>query len=771
MSAAENPGPDLPGVPQIVTGSAPNPRAIQPVGLTPPIAGMDTASEGPSGFDFGDLQRAFLRRWKIALGLGLLGAAVTGALTWYLMPKPQYTATALLQVREEAPKYVFPTAEAQTRFDTFQKTQKALIASNAVLAKALKDPKVADQPIISQTSSRGEDLIEALRKRLVVGFPPDSEILQISVSSEDREEAAILANAVLDSYMNLVVDAAHQERSSRLEHLTGLWDDYQQAMKQRRETLRTLARKAGSDDKHLLVAKSQLDYQQLVMIEQERLRVKAELIRLRAEEKAEQDLKVTEKLQSLSLDTTAAGADEGSIAEAVEKDPRVEQVRERLRGLMQRFENNHRLAKNPNDPSLTGLRKQIRDASEDLETARKEAGLHLRSQAANPRQAAGTAASNPLHIAEQIKILEEFGGSLEKEADELQAKLKEVNENTLDLEEEKEHISLLDYSAKKVGIEKEAMQVEREAPPRITIIDKAKPPTSLSNKKAIQATGLTSVAALASILFGISFWEVRARRINCMDQVVHGLGLRVVGSLPAQPPQASRRLLVGPRDKQQDWTSRVTESIDATRAMLLYASRVQGLRVVMVTSAQASEGKTTLASHLAASLARAGRRTILIDGDFRKPALHKVFDLPVANGLAELLRGDAALEDVIVPSPANNLSIIPAGDVDALAMEALGRGDLQGHLDALKCQYDFIIIDTAPVLPVADSLLLSQHVDAVILSILHDVSRIPSVQATYNRLVNLGVQILGAVVAGTHQAEHYGSDYKYYGKADTTKAS
>ena len=87
---------------------------------------------------------------------------------------------------------------------------------------------------------------------------------------------------------------------------------------------------------------------------------------------------------------------------------------------------------------------------------------------------------------------------------------------------------------------------------------------------------------------------------------------------------------------------------------------------------------------------------------------------------------------MIYQSPANNLSIIPAGEVDPLTMEALGRGDLQTHIDDLKSRYDFIIIDSAPVLPVADTLLITPHVDAVILSVLLDVSRIPGVEAAYD---------------------------------------
>ena len=95
------------------------------------------------------------RHWKTAFFLGLLGAAIAGALTWYFMPKPQYTATAILQVREEVPRVIFPTSEAQPRFETFQKTQKTLITSRFVLDSVLKDPRVVALATIPQVTAAG----------------------------------------------------------------------------------------------------------------------------------------------------------------------------------------------------------------------------------------------------------------------------------------------------------------------------------------------------------------------------------------------------------------------------------------------------------------------------------------------------------------------------------------------------------------------------------------------------------------------------------------
>jgi capsular exopolysaccharide synthesis family protein len=200
------------------------------------------------------------------------------------------------------------------------------------------------------------------------------------------------------------------------------------------------------------------------------------------------------------------------------------------------------------------------------------------------------------------------------------------------------------------------------------------------------------------------------------------------------------------------------ESVNATRSMLLHASRSESLRVVMVTSALEGEGKTSLSGHLSTSLAAAGRRTVLVDCDLRRPAAHRLFDVPARPGICELLRGQVELADVIQATRAPGLSIITAGAADSRSIQALARGDLQAIFDVLEAEFDFVIVDSAPVLPVADTLVVSQHVDAVIFAILQEVSRVPRVHSAYQRLSALGVRILGAVVAGT-TSETYGSRY------------
>jgi capsular exopolysaccharide synthesis family protein len=238
-----------------------------------------------------------------------------------------------------------------------------------------------------------------------------------------------------------------------------------------------------------------------------------------------------------------------------------------------------------------------------------------------------------------------------------------------------------------------------------------------------------------------------------VDVVRQNLGMKLMGTLPVIDTRAKRG---ASRNYAQDL---MIESVDALRTLLLHDAEAEALRSVMVTSAVGGEGKTSLSCHLAASLARAGQRTLLVDGDLRRPSAHRLFGLSLGQGLSELLRGETTLDAVIRPAEMDGLWILSAGRADLAALQALAKKT--GLIfDQLKERYDFLIVDSPPVLPVADALLLGQHVDAVVFSILRDVSRLPAVCAATERIGMLGLRILGAVLNGVRQ-KGYKSPYHY----------
>ncbi len=131
------------------------------------------------------------------------------------------------------------------------------------------------------------------------------------------------------------------------------------------------------------------------------------------------------------------------------------------------------------------------------------------------------------------------------------------------------------------------------------------------------------------------------------------------------------------------------------------------------------------------------------------------FDLPNEPGLSEALRGEIEYDEAILSTPVARLSLLPTGKADRLAVQCLAQENMDKVFDLLREQYDFIVIDVPPVLPVADALLVGQHADAVIFSVLKNVSRLPALHAAQQNLSALGIRTLGAVVIG-EKPEAYG---------------
>jgi polysaccharide biosynthesis transport protein len=280
-----------------------------------------------------------------------------------------------------------------------------------------------------------------------------------------------------------------------------------------------------------------------------------------------------------------------------------------------------------------------------------------------------------------------------------------------------------------------------------------------NQKQKMLYSTLAGTLAFLGVITLVAFLEWRSRRVDGVDQVVNEIGLRVIGTIPAFPSRQS--IKTGEADANQNWRFILNESVNSTRTMLLHHAKTQSMQVIMVTSAMQGEGKTSLSSQLATSMATAGLRTLILDCDLRNPSMHRLFDLPLAPGCSEILLSELDVSDAVQPTTVPNLWIIPAGQCSNRVIAALAQGHpLESLFNRLRGQFDFIVVDTCPVLPVADSLLIGQHVDGVLMSILQDISQLPKVLNASERLSQLNIPLLGAVVNGIKTDIHaYGYNY------------
>ncbi len=182
------------------------------------------------------------------------------------------------------------------------------------------------------------------------------------------------------------------------------------------------------------------------------------------------------------------------------------------------------------------------------------------------------------------------------------------------------------------------------------------------------------------------------------------------------------------------------------------------MRILAITSAANHEGKTSVASQLAMSLARAtGKMTLLIDGDMRSPDVHQVFGVARGPGLAEVLSNECTLADAIVPTHNPNVQLLTAGRLKVSPHRLLGNGAWKSLLAQIPASYGYVIVDTPPVLAASEALVLAKHADAILICVMRDVSRADQVRKASNLLTAAGGCPVGTVLNGVPTRS-----YKYY---------
>jgi capsular exopolysaccharide synthesis family protein len=326
----------------------------------------------------------------------------------------------------------------------------------------------------------------------------------------------------------------------------------------------------------------------------------------------------------------------------------------------------------------------------------------------------------------------------------LKDKMKDLakrNEKSVDLETRGEELKQLQQIANDMNVKLEGLDIDNQVPAQIRPLSPATLTKNINTTQHYAIAILGAMAGFGLTCLGIGYMEFTNRKLNGPADMDEGLGIRVVGTLPTL---SSRKAL----DPLHPIVAQLTDSIDGVRTILMHDSTSKRRQVVLVTSAVTTEGRTTVASQLAASLARAGRRTLLIDGDLRRPALHALFDAPLEDGLCEVLRAEVDAADVIRPTHAEGLWLLTAGYCDVDAIHALATEQMQPVFDKLRTEYDFIIIDGAPILGMSDALIFGQYSDGAILSVRRDYSQMPKVNHAAELLRGVGIRIIGAVVNG-----------------------
>ncbi len=298
--------------------------------------------------------------------------------------------------------------------------------------------------------------------------------------------------------------------------------------------------------------------------------------------------------------------------------------------------------------------------------------------------------------------------------------------------------------------------------PYVSILDGATPAIAVGSSLKQKLM----LGVLVGLLLGVAgafFLEYLDQTIKTAADVERVLGAPVLGQIPAdRAVQAIRNgkhvRLATLTDLPPD--SPPLEAYRALRTNVTFVGAERPVQFIVITSPSPGEGKSTTAANLAMALGQSGTRTLLVDGDLRRPQQHRAFRLDAEPGLTDLLLGDASIREVIRPDVHDNLDLLPSGRVPPNPSELLGSDAMSRLVAELRKEYEYIILDTAPVLPVTDAVVASAQADATIVVMRSGETEEVAARRAFELVHRVRARVAGVVLNGV--SARYDHNYAYY---------
>ena len=381
-------------------------------------------------------------------------------------------------------------------------------------------------------------------------------------------------------------------------------------------------------------------------------------------------------------------------------------------------------------------------------------------------------------VAERTKVLEsiknDYAAAVAQERS-FSAQLEDQKSASMDLDRKGGDYKLLQRKADSdrqvyqslLSQQKELAVVANSRANNVQVLDRADVPT-LPISPNPRRDWITAILAGLAVAFGLAFGiEYLDDTVKTPEDITRRLKLALLGLVPAV---RGERVPVLTETVPHDFG----EAFRSLRTSLVFTSGAQSTRIIAVTSSQPLEGKTTTACNLAMALAFGGSRVLLIDADMRRPGLHKTIGLENATGLSHLLVGQARVRDAVQRTSEPNLVVITAGRTPPNPSELLASERMNNFLANLATgPFDWVIIDTPPVLAVTDAVILATKVSGVVFVVGSEMTRRVHAERALETLQTGRPRSIGVVLNRVdfdrnkyYYSRYYGYQYKsYYGQA------
>ncbi len=652
-------------------------------------------SKGRSGEGFvppsaSELFAMLRRRTLLIIALFLLLSAMVagGFFVWWFL-FPGYRGECLIECVSNIPERELTFEQQRLRQDEHERfvlTQAQYLMSPTILGEALKINAVKETDWYKSVMRRKLEPLLELDRDLSAAPVRGTNFLRVSIECRNPKDPAVIVNEVVTQWYHTVKKRTAEEFASEALD-AGRKDEEQldREIAEKREQLKAIAQRlpagARSDPGQNITAQNVKQYGEQVA--QGKLEL-SQLEQFRDIYNAPEGVAVTPEDRAI-----------------VEQDPQVAELA-RLLSLLQQ----QRAA----DEKTFGARHTERRQM-DARIAAVEANLsqlrleRFRERKADIREASNTAYDNTRHA---LFLSQESSAKAQAELEdqdrllfdylELENQIKQDVEYKLELSKHNKGLA-------RIKSQKTAINVN-VAQPAIDPLERSSP------SLFVLPLGLFFAFVLALGL-GLTV-ELMDKSVRTSQDIVRHLDVAMLGAIPDTDDEevAIGRVETAVRDHPN---SMVAEAFRGIRANLQFSAPAERQRSIVVTSPRAEDGTTTVATNLAMVVAQGGRRVLLVDANFRRPALHRVLDAVKPKGLSNILIGDGDLASLAAKTDLPLLDVLGGGPTPPNPAELLGSPQWRAFLNDAVSRYDQVIIDTPPILLASDGVVLATTVDGVIL--------------------------------------------------------
>ncbi len=712
------------------------------------IPEFNYANPQEEGIDVVKIWAAIWRNRLIILTIVGVSLAL-GVLSLFLSD-PIYRATASIEINNQPIKVLgteeFQQAGGGQETDRLLQTQLDILRSTALAERVVDDLGLASEDQVTSPRSnpvsprvRRQQIIEQLRGGLVVELPRNSRVVPVSYDSSDPAMAAKVANQYVENLISGNLQRHFETSRYSKEFLQNQLEVTKVRLEQSERALLDYARSVGIVDPNAGAGETAIPSS-----DAPRSLTSANLVDLNQAMAAAQGARIQaegrwREAQSTPLMNLPEVLSNGAI----------NQMTQRRAELQSQYEQELQ-RRQPEHPAVQQSAAAIRELDRQINSLASSIRNSIRNQY-------NVAVKQESQLNGAVGSLK--GATLAEQQLGIRYNIlkREVTTN-------RELYNGLLQRFKEVSAEAGVTSNN------ISIIDRAQPPLLPISPRPLLNLIVAALIGIVVAMIVVALLEIFRDGVRSPDEIEQRFGIPLLGHTPllAKGDSSAAQLL--------DSTSQVSEAYQAIRTAVDLSTGQGTPKTMMITSSRAGEGKSTTALAMARDAATGGRKVLLIDADMRRPSLHVLLNRSKEPGLSTFLTQQVTAESIIVETDTPGLSFMPSGPKPPNPAELISGGGISALLNYLSGTYDQIIIDTPPVLGLADAPRMSSVVDATIFVIEANRSQRGAIESALRRLAAARAHIIGATLVkfDTRKADPgftYMDDYYGYSAEDEEVAS